>query len=100
MRISQLCFQTLREVPKEADTISHQLMVRASLIRQVGSGIYEWLPLGWRAVLKVVGIIRDEVYRAGAKVVLLPVLSSRDLWEETGRWGQYGRELMRLRDRH
>jgi prolyl-tRNA synthetase len=100
MRLSRLCFQTLREVPKEADTISHQLMVRASLIRQVGSGIYEWLPLGWRAVLKVAAIIREEMDRAGAQEVLLPQLSPRELWEETGRWGQYGRELMRLKDRH
>lgn len=100
MRLSRLCFQTLREVPKEADTISHQLMVRASLIRQVGSGIYEWLPLGWRAVLKVAGIIREEMDLAGAQEVLLPQLSPRELWEETGRWGQYGRELMRLKDRH
>jgi len=100
MRLSRLCFQTLREVPKEADTISHQLMLRASLIRQVGAGIYEWLPAGWKAVLKVAGIVREEMDKAGAQEVLLPQLSPRSFWEETGRWAQYGKELMRVKDRH
>ena len=100
MRMSALCFQTLREVPKDADTASHQLMLRASLMKQVGSGIYEFLPLGWRAVRKVVEVVREEMDRAGAQEVLMSILSPRDLWEESGRWKLYGKELMRLKDRH
>ena len=100
MRLSRLFFQTLREAPKEADTASHRLMVRASLIRQVASGIYEFLPLGFRAVRKVAAIVREEMDRAGAQEVLLPQLNPRELWEETGRWKEYGKELMRLEDRH
>jgi len=100
MRLSRLVFQTLREAPKEADTVSHKLMVRASLIRQVAAGIYEWLPFGWRAVLKAAAIVREEMDRAGAQEVLLPQLSPRELWEESGRWGAYGKNLMRLKDRH
>jgi prolyl-tRNA synthetase len=100
MRMSALCFQTLREVPKDADTASHQLMLRASLMKQVGSGVYEFLPLGWRAVRKVEDIVREEMDRAGAQEILMTVLSPRELWEESGRWRQYGKELMRLKDRH
>ncbi len=100
MRMSRLCFQTLREAPKEAETASHQLMIRSSLIRQVAAGVYEFLPLGWRAALKVTAIIREEMDRAGAQEVLLPQLTPKELWEETGRWNQYGKELMRLKDRH
>ncbi|MEK7475936.1 MAG: proline--tRNA ligase [Candidatus Coatesbacteria bacterium] len=100
MRLSRLVFQTLREAPKEADTVSHKLMVRASLIRQVAAGVYEWLPFGWRAVLKAAAIVREEMDRAGAQEVLLPQLSPRELWEESGRWGAYGKNLMRLKDRH
>ncbi len=100
MKLSSLCFSTLRETPKEADTISHQLMLRASLIRQVGAGLYEWLPLGWKAVLRVAAVVREEMDRAGAQEVLLPHLTPRELWDETGRWKQYGKELMRVKDRH
>jgi len=100
MRLSKLAFQTLREAPKEADTVSHKLMVRASVIRQVAAGVYEWLPFGWRAVLKTAAIVREEMDRAGAQEVLLPQLSPRELWEESGRWKAYGKELMRLKDRH
>ncbi len=100
MKASRLFFATLREAPKEADTAAHRLMVRASLIRQVAAGVYEWLPLGWRAVLKVTAIIRAEMDRAGAQEVLLPQLSPRELWEESGRWAAYGKELMRVKDRH
>jgi len=100
MRLSRLAFQTLREAPKEADTVSHKLMVRASLIRQVAAGVYEWLPFGFRSVLKVAAIVREEMDRAGAQEVLLPQLSPRELWEESGRWSAYGKNLMRLKDRH
>ncbi len=100
MRLSRLFFQTLREAPKEADTASHRLMVRASLIRQVASGLYEWLPLGLRAVRHVERIVREEMNRAGAQEVLLPILMPREWWDETGRWKAYGKELMRIKDRH
>jgi prolyl-tRNA synthetase len=100
MRLSALFFQTLREAPKEADTVSHKLMLRASLIRQVAGGIYDLLPLGWRSVLKVVAIVREEMNRAGAQEVLMPQLSPRALWEESGRWQAYGKNLMRMKDRH
>ncbi len=100
MRLSRLLFATLREAPKEADTASHRLMVRASLIRQVAAGVYEWLPYGWRAVQKVARIVREEMDRAGAQEVLLPQLMPREWWEETGRWKLYGKELMRIKDRH
>jgi len=100
MKASRLFFATLREAPKEADTAAHKLMVRSSMIRQVAAGVYEWLPLGWRAVLKVTAIIREEMDRAGAQEVLLPQLSPRELWEESGRWAAYGKELMRVKDRH
>jgi prolyl-tRNA synthetase len=100
MKMSQLCFQTLRDVPKDAETASHQLMLRASMMKQVGSGIYEHLPLGWRAIRKVMEIVREEMDRAGAQEILMSALSPRDLWEESGRWKQYGKELMRLKDRH
>jgi prolyl-tRNA synthetase len=100
MRTSRLFFATLREAPKEADTASHKLMLRASLIRQVAAGVYEWLPLGWRAVRKVAEIVREEMDRAGAQEVLLPQLMPREWWEESGRWKAYGKELMRIKDRH
>jgi len=100
VRLSALFFQTLREAPKEADTVSHRLMLRASLIRQIAAGVYEILPVGWRSVLKVVAIVREEMNRAGAQEVLMPQLSPRALWEESGRWQSYGKELMRLKDRH
>src|SRR5687767_12805746 len=100
MRLSRLFFQTLREAPKEADTTSHRLMVRASLIRQVASGLYEWLPLGLRAVRKVERIVREEMDRAGAQEVLFPIMMPREWWDETGRWKAYGKELMRIKDRH
>ena len=100
MRLSRLLFATLREAPKEAETASHRLMLRASLVRQVAAGIYEWLPLGWRVARKVAAIVREEMDRAGAQEVLLPQLMPKEWWEETGRWGAYGKELMRITDRH
>ncbi len=100
MRLSRLFFQTLREAPKEADTASHRLMVRASLIRQVASGLYEWLPMGLRAMRKVERIVREEMDRAGAQELLFPIMMPREWWDETGRWKAYGKEMMRLKDRH
>ncbi len=100
MRLSRLLFQTLREAPKEADIASHRLMIRASLIRQVAAGMYQYLPFGWRVVLKVAAVVREEMDRAGAQEVMMPHFSPRALWDESGRWAQYGKELFRIKDRH
>jgi len=100
MRWSQAFIPTLKEDPKDAEVISHKLMVRAGMMRKVGAGIYEYLPLGWRVIQKVAQIIREEMNKAGAQELLMPVLSPAELWRETGRWDVYGKELMRLNDRH
>ncbi len=100
MRWSKAVINTIRETPKEAETISHKLMLKAGLINRVGSGIYNILPLGWKSVMKVMNIIREEMNRAGAQEVLMPVLSPSELWEETGRWQAYGKEMMRIKDRN
>jgi len=100
MRLSTYLVPTLREDPAEAEVISHRLMLRAGMIRKVAAGVYSYLPLGYRALRKVEGIIRREMDRAGAQEVFLPVLSPAELWRETGRWDVYGKELMRLQDRH
>lgn len=90
----------MRQEPGEAEVFSHRLMLRAGMIRKVAAGIYSYLPLGLRVIRKVENIIREEMNRAGAQEVLLPVLSPAELWQETGRWDFYGKELFRLRDRH
>jgi prolyl-tRNA synthetase len=100
MRLSTYFLPTLREDPAEAEVVSHRLMLRAGMIRRVAAGVYSYLPLGYRVLRKVEGIIRREMDRAGALEVFLPVLSPAELWKETGRWEVYGRELMRLQDRH
>src|SRR5512137_202442 len=100
MRLTQYLVPTLREDPAEAEVVSHRLMLRAGMIRRTAAGIYSYLPLGLRALRKVEGIVRAEMDRAGALEVLLPALSPAELWRETGRWDVYGKELMRLRDRH
>src|SRR5215468_8771885 len=99
MKLSRYLLPTLREVPSEAETISHQLMLRAGLIRKLVAGIYEWLPAGLRTLKKVEQIIREEMNLASGQEVWLPQLQPKNLWEETGRWGVYGKELMRLKDR-
>src|SRR6202049_1515825 len=99
MLYSKSFIQTLREVPSEAEAISHQLMLRAGLIRKVAAGIYDWLPTGLRVLKKVEQIVRQEMNNAGGLEVWLPQLQPRELWEETGRWPVYGKELMRLKDR-
>jgi prolyl-tRNA synthetase len=99
MLFSQSFIPTLREAPSEADTVAHQLMLRAGLIRKLAAGIYEWLPVGFRVLKKVEQIVREEMDRIGGQEVWLPQLQPRELWEETGRWGLYGKELMRVRDR-
>lgn len=100
MKRSQLFLPTLKDAPAEAEVISHQLMLRAGLIRRVAAGIYTYLPLGHRVIQKVSQIIREEMNRAGAQEVLLPALQPAELWQESGRWPVYGKELMRLKDRH
>ncbi|MBI3805837.1 MAG: proline--tRNA ligase [Nitrospirae bacterium] len=100
MRYSKLLIPTLREDPSEAEIVSHRLMLRAGLIRKVSAGIYNFLPLGLRVLSRVEKIVREEMDHAGAQEVLLPALQPAELWQETGRWKQYGKELMRLKDRH
>lgn len=100
MRASQLLIATLKETPADAEVISHQLMLRAGMIRRLTSGLYTWLPLGLRTLRKVEAIVREEMNRAGAQEVLMPAVQPADLWQESGRWEQYGPELLRLTDRH
>jgi prolyl-tRNA synthetase len=99
-RLSTLLVPTLREDPADAEVVSHRLMVRAGMIRQVARGIYDLLPLGLRAVRKFEAIVREEMDRAGAQEILMPAVIPAELWQESGRWGQYGRELLRMKDRY
>lgn len=100
MRISQFHFQTLKEDPSDAEVISHKLMLRASMIRRLGAGIYNYMPLGLRVIRKVENIIREEMNRAGAIELLMPLVQPAELWQETGRWEKMGPELLRVKDRH
>jgi prolyl-tRNA synthetase len=100
MRASQYLIATLKETPSDAEVVSHQLMLRAGLIRKVASGLYNWLPMGLRSLRKVERIVREEMDRSGAQEVLMPAIQPAELWQESGRWEQYGPELLRLRDRH
>jgi prolyl-tRNA synthetase len=100
MRTSQYLLSTLKETPASAEVISHQLMLRAGLVRNVASGLYTWLPTGLKVLRKVENIVREEMERAGAIEALMPMVQPADLWEESGRWEDYGPELLRLNDRH
>jgi prolyl-tRNA synthetase len=100
MRLSQYPIATLRDVPADAEVISHQLMLRAGLIRRLAAGLYSWLPLGLKTLKKVERIIREEMDRAGALEVCMPTLQPAELWKESGRWSKYGPELLRFKDRH
>ncbi|CAK0772038.1 proline--tRNA ligase [Gammaproteobacteria bacterium] len=100
MRISRFPLSTLKEIPADAEIISHQLMLRAGLIRRLAAGLYSWMPLGLRVLRKVETIVRDEMNRAGALEVLMPAVQPAELWQESGRWEHYGPELLRLKDRH
>lgn len=100
MRASQFFISTLKEAPADAEVISHKLMVRAGMIRRLGSGIYAYMPMGLRVIQKVEKIIREEMNRAGAVELLMPVVQPAELWQETGRWQKYGPELLRIKDRH
>lgn len=100
MRASQLQISTLKETPADAEIVSHQLMLRAGMIRRLTSGLYTWLPVGVRTLRKVERIVREEMDRAGAQEVLMPAVQPAELWQESGRWDEYGPELLRLKDRH
>lgn len=100
MRMSQLVVPTLREDPSEAEIVSHKLLLRAGFIRKVAAGVYTYLPLGFRVLNKVINVVREEMTRAGAQEVFMPVLLPAELWQETGRWDLYGKELFRIQDRH
>src|ERR671924_954903 len=100
MRLSRYFLPILRETPKEAEIVSHRLMLRAGLIRQEAAGIYAFLPLGLRVLRKVCDIVREEQDRAGALEILMPTIQSADLWRESGRYEDYGKEMLRIKDRH
>lgn len=100
MKLTQLFAPTLKEDPKEAEVISHKLLLRAGYIRKLASGIYDFLPLGIRSLRKIEAIIRDEMNRSGAQEVLLPVVQPSEIWQESGRWSYYGPELLRIKDRN
>ena len=100
MRLSRYFLPILRETPKEAEIVSHRLMLRAGMIRQESAGIYAWLPLGLRVLNKVNAIIREEQNRAGAIEIIMPTIQSADLWRESGRYEDYGKEMLRIKDRH
>ena len=100
MRMSKLFVQTLREFPADAEVISHKLLVRAGYIRKLTNGVYNFLPLMWRVLKKVENIVREEMDSAGAQELLMPFVQPSELWQESGRWDVYGKELMRLKDRH
>src|SRR6187431_1444911 len=100
MRLSRYFLPILRETPKEAEIVSHRLMLRAGLVRQEAAGIYAWLPLGFRVLKKIEQIVREEQDRAGAVELLMPTLQLADLWRESGRYDAYGPEMLRIKDRH
>jgi prolyl-tRNA synthetase len=100
LRLSRAFLPTLKETPAEATIVSHRLMLRAGLVRQTSAGIYAWLPLGWRVLQRVSQIVREEQDRAGAQEVLMPTIQSAELWRQSGRYDGYGKEMLRLIDRH
>src|SRR5271165_3478004 len=100
MRASRYFVSTLKEAPADAEVVSHQLMLRAGLIRRLAGGIYTYMPMGLRVVRKVEKIVREEMDRAGAIELLMPVVQPAELWQESGRWEKYGPELLRIKDRH
>ncbi|KUO55896.1 MAG: proline--tRNA ligase [Alphaproteobacteria bacterium BRH_c36] len=100
MHLSRYFLPVLRDTPKEAEIVSHQLMLRAAMVKQAAAGIYSWLPLGLRVLKKIEGIVREEQNRAGAIEILMPTIQSADLWRESGRYEAYGKEMLRIVDRH
>ena len=100
MRASKMFAPTLREVPAEAEIISHKLMLRAGMLRKVASGVYTYLPLAWRTIHKIENIIREEMDAKGGQELLMPAVQPAEIWQESGRWGVYGAEMWRVKDRH
>ena len=100
MRTSQLYLSTLKEAPAEAELISHKLMLRAGIIKRLGSGLYTWMPLGLRILRKVENVVREEMNRAGAQELLMPAVQPAELWQETGRWEVFGPQMLKIKDRH
>ncbi len=100
MRTSQFLLSTLRETPSDAEVVSHQLMLRAGMIRKLATGLYTWLPMGLRVLRKIEAIVREEMNRSGGQEVLMPAVQPAELWQESGRWEQMGEEMLRLQDRH
>jgi len=100
MRVSQFFLSTLKEAPAEAELISHKLMLRAGLIKRIGSGLYTWMPLGLRVLRKVENIVRDEMNKSGAVELLMPAVVPAELWQETGRWDVFGPQMLKIKDRH
>ena len=100
MRLSRYFMPTLREAPADAQIVSHQLMLRAGMIRQEAAGIYAWLPLGLKVLKKIEDVVREEMNRAGAVVILMPTLQLADLWRVSGRYEDFGEEMLRIKDRH
>ena len=96
MRLSRFFLPVLKETPKEAEIVSHRMMLRAGMIRQQSAGIYSWLPLGLKVLNKISGIVREEQDRAGAIEILMPTIQSADLWRESGRYEDYGKEMLRI----
>src|SRR5690554_7960629 len=100
MRATQMLIATLKETPADAEVISHQLMLRSGMIRRLTSGLYTWLPVGLRTLRKVERIVREEMDKAGAQEVLMRAIQPAELWQESGRWEKYGKEVLRLSDGH
>src|SRR5688500_20179402 len=100
MRLSSFFISTLKEAPAEAELVSHKLMLRAGLIRRLGSGLYTWMPLGLRVLRKVENIVREEMDAAGALELLMPAVQPAELWRETGRWGVFGPQMLKSQERH
>src|SRR5690606_23228530 len=100
MYLSRYFLPVLRDTPKEAEIVSHQLMLRAGMIKQSAAGIYSWLPLGLKVLKKIEAIVREEQNRAGAVEILMPTVQSAELWRESGRYEAYGKEMLRITDRH
>ena len=100
MRLSQFPITTTKETPADAEIVSHQLMLRAGLIRRLSSGLFSWMPLGLRVLQRVEAIVREEMTRAGAVELLMPSIQPAELWEESGRWTKMGPQMLKMRDRH
>ena len=100
MRASQFFISTLKEAPAEAELISHNLMLRAGLIKRLGSGLYTWMPLGLRVLRKIEAIVREEMNKSGAIELIMPAIQPAELWQESGRWDVFGPQMLKIKDRH